>query len=158
MECLELSTSEVRRYRSRAEKQQIIEEASAPGASVAEVARQHDVNANLVFKWLRDARRSSDVERPPEAVRIEPARALEFVPLGVFTRGDETGGGAVSLPVPSPAPGLSPLHSTRPSAPKLEERAGVIEIDLPGGARVRVDAFVNQGALRRVLQAMREPS
>src|SRR5271155_207444 len=84
MECLELSTSEVRRYRSRAEKQQIIEEASAPGASVAEVARQHDVNANLVFKWLRDARRSSDVERPPEAVRIEPARALEFVPLGVF--------------------------------------------------------------------------
>jgi transposase len=156
---LELSTSEVRRYRSRAEKQQIVEEASAPGASVAEVARQHDVNANLVFKWLRDARRSGDVERPPEGVQIEPARALEFVPLGVFTRDDETGGGAVSLPVPSPAPGPSPLHSTRPSMPpKLEERAGVIEIDLPGGARVRVDAFVNQGALRRVLQAMKDQS
>jgi transposase len=42
--------------------------------------------------------------------------------------------------------------------PKLEERAGVIEIDLACGARVRVDAFVNQGALRRVLQAMKDQS
>jgi transposase len=36
----------------------------------------------------------------------------------------------------------------------LEERPGVIEIDLPNGARVRVDAFVNERALRRVLAAL----
>jgi len=31
----------------------------------------------------------------------------------------------------------------------MEERVGVIEIALPNGARVRVDAFVNEKALRR---------
>jgi transposase len=41
------------------------------------------------------------------------------------------------------------------ATPKLEERAGVIEIDLVDGTRVRVDAFVNQGALRRVLQVVK---
>jgi len=37
----------------------------------------------------------------------------------------------------------------------LAERVGVIEIDLPGGIRVRVDSGVNEKALRRVLSAVR---
>ncbi len=37
----------------------------------------------------------------------------------------------------------------------LAERAGVIEIDLPDGVRVRVDSGVNEKALRRVLSAVR---
>jgi len=36
-----------------------------------------------------------------------------------------------------------------------ESRAGAIEIALPNGARVNVDAFVNEKALSRVLRAMR---
>jgi hypothetical protein len=32
----------------------------------------------------------------------------------------------------------------------------VIEVDLPAGARVRVDAFVNERALRRVLRALKD--
>jgi transposase len=39
--------------------------------------------------------------------------------------------------------------------PGLETRAGVIEIDLPDGARVRVDAFVDARALARVLGALK---
>ncbi|HAO7518721.1 IS66 family insertion sequence hypothetical protein, partial [Escherichia coli] len=27
--------------------------ASQPGASVARIAREHDINDNLLFKWLR---------------------------------------------------------------------------------------------------------
>jgi len=27
-----------------------------PGVSVSQVARRYDVNANMVFKWLRDPR------------------------------------------------------------------------------------------------------
>jgi transposase len=38
------------------------------------------------------------------------------------------------------------------------QRVGVIEIDLPDGARVRVDSGVNEKALRRVLSALRGPS
>src|SRR5688572_24034737 len=41
----------VRRFRSKAERRQIVEETLKPGASVSRVARAHDVNANQVFKW-----------------------------------------------------------------------------------------------------------
>ena len=42
-----------RRLRSIAEKRQIVEETLRPGASVATVARAHEVNANLVFAWRK---------------------------------------------------------------------------------------------------------
>jgi transposase len=42
-----------RRLRGIAEKRQIVEETLRPGASVATVARAHDVNANLVFAWRK---------------------------------------------------------------------------------------------------------
>jgi len=37
----------------------------------------------------------------------------------------------------------------------MDERPGVIEIDLADGTRPRVDAFVNERALRRVLTVLR---
>jgi transposase-like protein len=42
-----------RQYRTLEEKQRIVGEALAAGASVARVARAHGVNANLVFNWCR---------------------------------------------------------------------------------------------------------
>ena len=42
-----------RRYRSKQERRRIVEETLAPGASVARVARVHEVNANQVFYWRR---------------------------------------------------------------------------------------------------------
>ncbi len=45
--------------------------------------------------------------------------------------------------------------SPRPGRPTLDQRAGVIEIDLPEGVRVRVDAFVNERALSRVLRVLK---
>lgn len=43
-----------RQMRSAAEKLRIVEEKTlVPGASVAQVAREHGVNANQVFKWRR---------------------------------------------------------------------------------------------------------
>ena len=44
---------QTRRFRSKQERRQIVEETLKPGASVALVARAHDVNANQVFKWRR---------------------------------------------------------------------------------------------------------
>jgi transposase len=37
----------------------------------------------------------------------------------------------------------------------MQARPGLIEIDLPDGTRLRVDAFVNERALRRVLAVLR---
>ena len=47
----------VRRWRSVSEKRQIVQLTLEPGASVAEVARAHRVNANQVFKWRREFER-----------------------------------------------------------------------------------------------------
>jgi transposase len=38
------------------EKRRIVARTRVPGVSVSQVARRYDVNANLVFKWLRDPR------------------------------------------------------------------------------------------------------
>lgn len=43
----------VRRWRTISEKRRIVELTLEPGASVAEVARAHGMNANQVFKWRR---------------------------------------------------------------------------------------------------------
>jgi transposase len=42
--------------------------------------------------------------------------------------------------------------------PGMDERPGVIEIDLADGVRLRVDAFVNERALRRVLAVLKVTS
>lgn len=42
-----------RRYWTPGEKRRIVEESERDGASMAEIARRHDVNANLVFTWRR---------------------------------------------------------------------------------------------------------
>ena len=42
--------------------------------------------------------------------------------------------------------------------PGMDERPGVIEIDLTNGVRLRVDAFVNGRALRRVLGVLKAAS
>jgi transposase len=61
---------------SAEEKRQIVAEASEPGASVAVVARRHDMNANLLFTWRRAA--GIGVSHMSEA-----GRAVSFVPATI---------------------------------------------------------------------------
>ena len=42
-----------RRSWTRDEKRRIVEESLQEGTSIAEVARRHDLNANLLFTWRR---------------------------------------------------------------------------------------------------------
>jgi transposase-like protein len=51
-----MADKRVRRFWDDAEKIQIVAQTRVPGVSVAKVARRYDVNANLIFKWLRDPR------------------------------------------------------------------------------------------------------
>jgi transposase len=60
-----------RRFWSADEKQKIVAEALAPGASMAEVARRHDVNPNLLFTWRRKARGKQAAEGSG-AVKLVP--------------------------------------------------------------------------------------
>ena len=68
--------------------------------------------------------------------------AVAFVPLGVL--GEVAGEASAAL---------LPAEPLRPHP--HEDKAGTIEIALPNGARVSVDAFVNEKALSRVLRAMK---
>src|ERR1700722_16827774 len=83
---------ERRRTRSLDERKRIVEEALAPGVSVAAVARRHGLNANLIFKWIRrsregwrDRRREPAKEKPVVAAlpgsggsAFVPVKLLEF--------------------------------------------------------------------------------
>ena len=64
-----------RRHHDPELKRQVLEECALPGASVAQVALTHSLNANLVHKWRRQA---SHVE-PAVAVPPKP----EFLPLAI---------------------------------------------------------------------------
>ena len=66
-----------RRYRSKRERRQIVEETLQPGASVAVIARRHDVNANQVFQW-RKLYREGRLDVPP-AAQLLPVRVTEVV-------------------------------------------------------------------------------
>ena len=61
------------------EKRSICFQTAAPGVSVAQVARRYAVNANLVFKWLRDPRFAPDpasVPAPLEEARFLPVEIV----------------------------------------------------------------------------------
>jgi transposase len=81
-----------RQYRTLEEKQRIVGEALAEGASVARVARAHGVNANLVFNWCRlyragRLRRRSEAKLLPVRVTGEsssPPPALCAEPGGLL--------------------------------------------------------------------------
>ena len=73
---MEIITGVERRRRWRAEqKLRILAELDEPGASVAEVARRHEVSRGLIWQW-RDAQRRGDLVAPAPAflpMRVLPA-------------------------------------------------------------------------------------
>jgi transposase len=138
-----------RRHRRRwtvEQKRRIIEETRASGASVSVVARRYDINANLLFKWKREAE-AGQLGGAPAA-----AETADLVPIGVVGRGHD-GGPTLLARMPSAGDGLQLNEPGRPAG--LEARPGAIEIDLPCGARVRVDALVDARALTRVLGVLK---
>lgn len=63
-----ISGPERRRRWSDAEREAIVVASFAPGAVVAEVARQFDVSTSLIYKWRRDAQQ-------PEAMFVPAVMA-----------------------------------------------------------------------------------
>src|ERR1700745_162546 len=66
-----------RQYRTLEQKQRIVGDALAEGASVARVARAHGVNANLVFNWCR-LYRAGRLRRRSEAKLLPVSLHLWF--------------------------------------------------------------------------------
>jgi transposase len=142
--------SEPRRRRRWAveQKRRIVEETS--GASVSVVARRYDLNANLLFKWKREA------EAGQLGGALATAAVADLVPIGVVGRGPD-GAPMLLASMPGDGNGLRPSEPCRSAelAAAAALTGGVIEIDLPCGTRVRVDAAVDARALGRVLGALK---
>jgi transposase len=66
-------------------KRRVIAESFEPGASVAEVARRHGINANLLFTWRRQqgAAKMADSRESPQLVPVtittEPVSSVPAV-------------------------------------------------------------------------------
>ncbi len=75
------------------EKRSICLQTAAPGVSVAQVARRYAMNANLIFKWLKDPRFAPDF--------TEVVAGSVFLPVEISP--------AASHPVPSPSVAVSRL-------------------------------------------------
>lgn len=150
-----------RRRRTDDEKRRIVEETLVMGASVSVVARRHDVNANQVFAWRRLHQRG--------ALGVHKTEAA-LVPVGVIGRD-----GTVSPIVPdakekrarhAPAPSISepcfdPCRDVKAPAAVSQSQAIIpkpptmIEVELRGGSRIRIDGQVKGAALQHVLKLIR---
>lgn len=108
-------------------KREIVAASLAPGASVSDVARQYDVNANQVFGWRRRFGPATEAVAPP----APPIPRPRMVPV---TIGVEPGGEAPPPPVP--------------------DTGDTITIEVAGTYLVRVGANFDCRLLRRVLDCL----
>ena len=116
-----------RREHSAEFKRELVARSLEPGVSVAAIAMEGGINANLLFGWRR--KHLNTMPQDGEAVRSPTAVLL---PVSIET-----------------APAERPCTpSTTPSV------RGTIEIEI-GGARVRLRGGVDEPSLRMVLTALR---
>ncbi|EHQ0016104.1 transposase, partial [Escherichia coli] len=77
-------SAEPRRSFSNEFKLQMVKLASQPGASVARIAREHDINDNLLFKWLRLWQNEGRISRRlPLPVTTSSGAGVELLPVEI---------------------------------------------------------------------------
>jgi transposase len=131
---IEVITRGERRRRWTAEqKREIAAESLRPGVQPIMVARKHGISSGLLYTWRQQllcGALGAVADTKPRFVRVD---------------------------VVAGPPHPEATTSAAPEAAPPADSGGRIEIMLSGGATVRVDAQVNEGALRRVLAALEGP-
>jgi transposase len=132
MDTPHIAAKTTKRRHNPAFKHRLVELTRQAGASVAAIALEHGINANLLFKWRREQLVSPASARPtPQAVLL-PVMIDPLSPVGTMSN----------------SPPAVAANITRAST------VGVIEIEV-GGARVRLRGSVDQDSVRCVLQTLR---
>ena len=123
------------------QKRAIALESLDPGTTPTAVARRYGITSGLLYTWRRQLREGQLGSAPQ--------------PVAGFAR-VELVGEVPRLTAPEPVQPDPPPPAPLPQAPPAPTppHMGLIEIALPGGASVRVDASVDGAALRRVLAAL----
>ena len=109
------------------EKRSICLQTTVPDVSVAQVARRYALNANMIFKWLRDTR---------------------------YAPGSEAGvaDAPVFLPVEIVRPAR--LAVARPILPDSALPSCVLEVEIAGGHRLRVSGAFDPEALAQLIRGL----
>ena len=132
---MEILARERRRTWTPEQKRAIVAESLGSEVTPTEVARKYAISSGLLYSWRQQVlggQVSVVTGSAPSFARVELASVLQ-PPDG-------------SEPVSPTVPASLPPPSSRPD--------GLIEIVLPSGVLVRVDAAVDGRALRRVLGAL----
>ena len=122
-----MSKRRKRRTWSDEEKRSICQQTAAPGVSAAQVARRYALNANMVFKWLKDPRFAPGVnDAGTEPVFLSVEVDLADTPTA-----------------PNPAPTcVTAIPGSR------------INIELNGGHRISAEGGFDPDVLARLLKGL----
>lgn len=93
----------VRRWRTISEKRRIVELTFEPGASVAEVARAHGMNANQVFKWRRAYERGELTEPCSALLPVTVSAVAQSPSESPIEQQVPVAGGSVHIEIPGVA-------------------------------------------------------
>jgi transposase len=123
------------------------------------------LNSNQVFNWRKvfGTRPTAEISEASSSVQqiqsdVLPAGAPDgFLSIGAIVEPKDEGA-VPRLNSSALLVGQAPQDRGADARPAMDERPGMVEIDLPCGTRLRVDAFVNERALRRVLCVLRSLS
>ena len=116
-------SAEPRRSFSNNFKLQMVKLALQPGASVARIAREHDINDNLLFKWLRLWQNEGRISRRLQ-VTTSSDTGVELLPVEITP--DEP-----QEPVAALTPSLSTQTTVSASSCKVEFRHGNMTLENP---------------------------
>ncbi len=122
-----------RQRRTVAEKRRIVELAMQPGASIARVAREHGVNANMVHYWRKLYRQGRLGEKRADSVHLLPVSVSELAISPV---------GEPGAKLASPPSALLPSTST-----------GSIYIEF-SKIHLRIESGADAALLRLVLESL----
>ena len=115
-------------------KQQLAKASCEPGVSIARLALEHGLNANMVHKWRRQYLAAMAAQAQPVSGQF---LSVTLAPVETAT---------VDQPVQ-----VVPTRVTRPASSRLPvAAAGTIEIKF-GGATVRINGLVDASVLAAVL-------
>ena len=138
-----ITRGERRRRWSIEEKREIVVESLGPGVRPSEIIHKHGITSGQLYAWRHQLTRRVDGQ---------PARAPTGFARVAVVAGERELQAAVLAPAPA-------ALTSKPQAPvpaiAASRAKGLIEIVLPGGSMVRVDAHVDDRALRCVLDAVR---
>ncbi|UMS25433.1 IS66-like element accessory protein TnpA [Escherichia coli] len=118
-------SAEPRRSFSNNFKLQMVKLALQPGASVARIAREHDINDNLLFKWLRLWQNEGRVSRRLPVTTSSDA-GVELLPVEITP--DEQKEPMATLPPLLSTPSQSTASA---SSCKVEFRHGKMTLENP---------------------------